>query len=205
MKLLLASNNAKKRAELARILADASIGVAEIVVPRDLGLTLEPVEDGVTFAENARKKALAFAAVTDLPVLADDSGLCVDALDGRPGVRSARYAGEAATDADNRARLLADLAEIAADDRGAHFACAICLARGGEVLFEAEGRCEGRILGEERGDGGFGYDPLFLHPASGRTFAELDAPTKDAISHRGAALARLKNHLVGRPASLGEG
>lgn len=193
MKILLASNNAKKRGELTRILH----GTAEVCTPADLGITLDPVEDGDTFAANARKKALAFSAVTDLFVLADDSGLCVSALDGRPGVHSARYSGEGATDATNRARLLEELSGVAQEPRGAWFACSLCLAKNGEVLFETEGRCDGVIIDEERGGSGFGYDPLFLHEPSGKTFAELDAATKDQFSHRGVALVRLKSHLVG--------
>lgn len=196
MKILLASNNAKKRGELTRILE----GTAQVCTPADLGLALEPVEDGDTFAENARKKALAFSALTDLPVLADDSGLCVRALGGAPGVHSARYSGDSATDADNRVKLLHALADVPTASRGAWFACALCLARDGRVLFEAEGRCEGRILEEERGGGGFGYDPLFFHEPTGGTFAELDASRKDQFSHRGVALVQLKSHLAGAPA-----
>jgi XTP/dITP diphosphohydrolase len=189
MKLLLASNNAKKRAELVRILGRHGV---EVLVPADLGLTLDPVEDGTTFAENARKKALAFAAVTSLPVLADDSGLAVDALHGAPGVRSARFAGEPSDDAKNRRLLLDRLAHVAAPARTARFVCALALAQGAEILAEATGTCEGAILTEQRGNGGFGYDPLFLDPGSGLTFAELDSSRKDALSHRGHAL----DHLV---------
>ncbi|MBL8765966.1 MAG: RdgB/HAM1 family non-canonical purine NTP pyrophosphatase [Planctomycetes bacterium] len=192
MKLLLASNNAKKRAELVRILGGHGI---EVVVPADLGLALDPVEDGATFAENARKKALAFAAATPLPVLADDSGLAVDALDGAPGVRSARFAGEPSDDARNRRLLLERLADVPDAKRSARFVCALALAQEGKVLAEASGACEGRILSAERGHGGFGYDPLFLDPGSGLTFAELDSSRKDALSHRGRALTHLVESL----------
>lgn len=192
MKLLLASNNAKKRAELVRILGGHGI---EVVVPADLGLALDPVEDGATFAENARKKALAFAAATPLPVLADDSGLAVDALDGAPGVRSARFAGEPSDDARNRRLLLERLADVPDAKRSARFVCALALAQDGRVLAEASGACEGRILSAERGHGGFGYDPLFLDPGSGLTFAELDSSRKDALSHRGRALTQLVESL----------
>lgn len=192
MKLLLASNNAKKRAELVRILGRHGV---EVLVPADLGLALDPVEDGVTFADNARKKALAFAAVTDLPVLADDSGLAVDALDGAPGVRSARFAGEPTDDARNRRLLLERMADVPEPARGARFVCALALARGDAVLAETSGACEGRILTAERGSGGFGYDPLFLDPGSGLTFAELDSSRKDALSHRGRALTHMVESL----------
>jgi XTP/dITP diphosphohydrolase len=197
MKILLASNNAKKRRELERVLGKAE-GLAvqvQVFVPSDVGLAIDPDETGTTFAANARIKALAFAAASDLLVLADDSGLCVDALDGAPGVRSARYAGPAATDADNRAKLLAALAGVPPERRTAAFRCALCLVRGDEVLAEVEGRCEGRILDVERGEGGFGYDPLFVPAGGDATFAELDDSTKDRVSHRGIALRALIPHL----------
>lgn len=192
MKILLASNNAKKRKELERILVALEL---QVTTPRELGIELEPEENGATFVENARIKALAFAARTHLPVLADDSGLCVDALDGRPGVRSARFSGEGATDASNRARLLEELRGVPESRRTAHFSCALCLVVGDRIVAEVEGRCEGRILDRERGEDGFGYDPLFLHEPSGQTFAELDAARKDSISHRGVALSKLAPFL----------
>lgn len=187
MRVLLASNNAKKRAEIERILGSS----VTAVVPADLGLTLEPEETGATFEQNSALKALAFAAATDLPVLADDSGLEVDALGGQPGVHSARFAGAGASDAANRGRLLAELAGVPAERRTARFTCVLTLARRGEVLAQVRGECAGRILARERGTSGFGYDPLFLHEPSGLTFAELAAAEKDAISHRGVALRRL--------------
>ncbi|MBK6941443.1 MAG: RdgB/HAM1 family non-canonical purine NTP pyrophosphatase [Planctomycetes bacterium] len=192
MRLLLASNNAKKRAELVRILGRHGVLV---VVPAEVGLAIDPVEDGMTFADNARKKALAFAAVTDLPVLADDSGLAVDALDGAPGVHSARFAGEPTDDARNRRLLLERMAGVPEGRRSARFVCALALARGDTVLAETSGACEGRILAAERGSGGFGYDPLFLDPGSGLTFAELDSSRKDALSHRGRALTHMVESL----------
>lgn len=193
MNLLLASNNAKKRRELGRILG--AQGRLHILVPADLGIDLEPVEDGATFLENARIKALAFSARVDMLVLADDSGLEVAALQGEPGVRSARFAGDHATDAENRALLLTRLAAVPPPLRQAAFRCAIAIARRGTLLFEAVGACPGRILDEERGALGFGYDPLFFHEASGRTFAELDEHAKDRISHRGVALAEVSAFL----------
>lgn len=192
MKILLASNNAKKRKELERILGVLRLSV---VTPRDLGLDLVPEENGATFAANAEIKARALANHTDLPVLADDSGLMVDALGGAPGVFSARFAGVDATDADNRRKLLAELQSIPVDQRTARFVCSLALIHRGELLAAVEDRCEGRILAAEHGTGGFGYDPLFLHVPSGKTFAELADAEKDAVSHRGRALRQLKPHL----------
>ncbi len=192
MTLLLASNNAKKRRELERILEGTAL---RVTTPAEAGLTLDPEEDGETFAANARKKALAFAGAFDGPVLADDSGLEVDALDGRPGVRSARFAGEDADDAANRDRLRRELEGVPEARRSARFVCHLVLARGDEVLAEARGEVDGRILDRERGDAGFGYDPLFLHEPSGRSFAELPPAEKDAVSHRGRALAALAPRL----------
>ncbi len=192
MRILLASNNLKKRDELQRILAGRGV---DVVTPRELRLDLEPHEDGATFEENCLIKARTFAAQCDGPVLADDSGLEVDALGGAPGVRSARYAGPDASDAENRARLLADLAGVPEPRRMARFVCCLALVRGGAVLAEVRGTCAGRILAAERGAGGFGYDPLFLYEPSGRTFAELDPAEKDRVSHRGAALRELARRL----------
>lgn len=194
MRLLLASNNAKKRHELERLLAGSRL---EVVTPAEAGLDLEPVEDGATFTANARIKALAFAAAFDGPVLADDSGLVVDALDGRPGVHSARFAGADADDAANRTRLLRELEGVPTETRTARFVCHVALARGDEILAEETGTCEGRVLEAERGAGGFGYDPLFLDVATGRSFAELAAAEKDALSHRGRALTALTPRLLG--------
>ena len=200
MKLLLASNNEKKRAELLRILAGFGL---EPVTPREAGIALDPDENGDTFAANARSKALAFSAATALPVLADDSGLEVDALGGAPGVRSARFAGAHGDDAANRRKLLEALATTPAERRGGRFVCALCLAQDRRILAEVESDCRGRMLTAERGAGGFGYDPLFLHEPSGRTFAELDATEKDAVSHRGRALRALVPHLPHLAAAKG--
>ncbi len=203
-RLLLATTNRGKLTELAPVLARCgweTVGLAE--------LSGVPVaaEDGATLAENARSKALHYARATGLAALADDSGLCVEALGGAPGVRSARFAGPAASDADNRRRLLAELAGRAG--RRAHFACALCLAEpvhGGDGrlrLTEVEGRCDGRLLEAERGTGGFGYDPLFVADdprAGGRTFAELSREQKEQLSHRGRALEALAQRLAGRAA-----
>jgi len=170
----------------------------------------EPLETGATFAENAQIKALSYAGLAaQLPpekrpfwVLADDSGLSVDALGGAPGVRSARYAGENATDGDNNALLLRNLAQVPQPERGAEFVCSLCLVlvspkadQPHTVVLEAEGRCRGMILPAQRGSGGFGYDPLFLVPSLGKTFAELSTDEKNALSHRGRALQALRERL----------
>jgi XTP/dITP diphosphohydrolase len=201
-RLLVATTNRGKLAELAPVLRGLGWEVAGLgEVPR----VAVAAEDEDTLAGNARAKALHYLAATGLPALADDSGLCVDALDGAPGVRSARFAGPAATDSDNRRRLLDEMAGRA--DRRAHFACALCLAEpapgGAPRLTEVEGRCDGRLLDAERGTGGFGYDPLFVPDdprAAGLTFAELSREQKQALSHRGRALAALAARLSGRAA-----
>jgi XTP/dITP diphosphohydrolase len=149
-------------------------------------------ETGETFEENASLKALAASAHFEGWVLADDSGLEVDALGGAPGVRSARFSGEGATDASNRALLLEKLAGIPEDQRSARFRCVIALARGGEVLAHFSGSVEGAIIASEKGEGGFGYDPLFVPVGFSETFAELSAETKNRLSHRGRALAEMK-------------
>lgn len=153
-----------------------------------------PEETGLTFAENARIKALTAASQTGMLVCADDSGICVDALDGAPGIYSARYAGESATDAANRAKLLKALQTFPESARTARFVCAVALAKGPEVIAQTEGICEGSIGVEERGDHGFGYDSVFVLPDR-RTIAMLSATEKDAVSHRGQAVRMLIPHL----------
>ncbi|HEX2575599.1 MAG TPA: RdgB/HAM1 family non-canonical purine NTP pyrophosphatase [Aquihabitans sp.] len=191
-RVVLASANPKKVAELREILGDALD-----LVPRPTDVP-EVVEDADTFLGNARLKAAALRTATGLAALADDSGLEVDALDGAPGVRSARYAGEDATDEENVAALLAALADRPdPTDRRARFRCVLVLQRpdGSEVV--ADGTAEGHIATAVRGDGGFGYDPVFVpDEADGRTFAELPADDKHAISHRGRALASLTAQLA---------
>lgn len=192
--IVLASANPKKVAELREVLGDRIDLVAR---PTEVP---EVVEDADTFVGNARLKAVALVEATGRPALADDSGLEVDALDGAPGVRSARYAGEEATDADNVAKLLGALAahpELSA--RTARFRCVIVLRRpdGSEVV--AEGTCEGTIAERPSGDGGFGYDPVFVpDDGDGRTFAAMPSEAKHAISHRGRAIAALVEVLAER-------
>ena len=189
--MILASGNAHKVRELGEILPGIPLE------PLPAGVEMPP-ETGETFAENALIKARAVRAATGAVVIADDSGIEVDALDGRPGVRSARYAGEDATDGENLARMLADLERAGGDGR-ARYVCVIALIDedGREHLFE--GTCEGRVTDEPRGDGGFGYDPAFVPDATGpdddRTAAELTPEEKHAISHRGAAARALARHL----------
>lgn len=191
VRLILASRNVHKVRELGPLLAPHELEP----LPDDLEL---PPEDGETFAANALGKARAAAAATGRPAIADDSGIAADALGGAPGVRSARFAGEGATDAENLARLLAE----APAGSGLAYVCALAYvdpASGVEHL--VEGRCAGTLAAEPRGDGGFGYDPAFVpdDDATGRTMAELDPAEKDAISHRGRAARALADWLSRRP------
>ena len=191
-KIVLASGNPGKRREIEKILADFDI---EIVPQSDFGVT-EADEPGTTFIENALIKARHAADATGLPAIADDSGLAVDALDGRPGVYSARYAGPDATDADNNERLLAELSGVPEAERGAAFHCVACFVRpGGRDPVIAEGEWRGRILEAPVGDGGFGYDPLFFVAETGCSSAQLAAAEKNRRSHRGKALRELARKL----------
>ena len=196
--LLLATGNPKKVAELRALLADSGVTV---LVPADVGGLEDVVEDAPSFAGNAAKKAVAAARATGKWTLADDSGLEVAYLDGEPGVRSARWAGEHGNDALNNERLLERRAGVATEERGARFVCALALARpDGEIVAEIEGTAHGRILEEARGTRDFGYDPLFLFTeegfeATGRGFAELAPEAKSAVSHRGRALRDLAARL----------
>jgi len=189
-RVFLASRNAKKLAEMERILAEHLPGI-EVLGLDDVASYDEPVEDQPTFAGNALLKARAGFAATGLPSIADDSGLCVDALNGMPGVLSARWAGPPKSDARNNELLLAQLADVPDERRGAHFTCAVAFVHGpGELV--VEGRMEGSVIREVRGAGGFGYDVLFVaDERPGLTTAELDRGEKDAISHRGHALREL--------------
>jgi XTP/dITP diphosphohydrolase len=179
---------------------------AELVSLDDVAIPEEAIEDGETFAANAAKKARFFAALTGLPTLADDSGLEVDALDGGPGVRTRRYAGEDAADEDNNIKLIRALEGLDADRRGARYRCALALAlpelsglRGGIPIRLAHGTCEGRIATAPRGIGGFGYDPIFepaVEPPGGQTLGQWSAEAKHRISHRGKAARRMHRILV---------
>ncbi|RKT63066.1 XTP/dITP diphosphohydrolase [Azonexus fungiphilus] len=190
-KLVLASNNAKKMKELNALLAPLGF---EVIPQGQLGIP-EAEEPHCTFVENALAKARHAAQHSGLPALADDSGLCVKALGGAPGVISARYAGEPKSDARNNEKLLADLAGKA--DRRAHFVSCLVLCRSADdpQPIIAEGEWHGEIVDQYRGDGGFGYDPLFFVPEFGKTAAELDANTKNRVSHRGRAMQKLIERL----------
>ena len=183
MRFVLATHNPGKLREMGEILKDFGI---EVVSPRDLGITVDVEETGTTFAENALLKAKAICKEANLPAIADDSGLCVDTLNGAPGVYSARYGGEGLDDKGRYMLLLSSLR--GAPTRAAHFACAVaCAFPNGDTL-TAEGRCDGSIAYAPLGEGGFGYDPVFLLPGTGKTFGQLTQEEKSAVSHRGRAL-----------------
>ena len=193
MKLVLASGNAGKLIEMRQVLGDLPI---ELFAQSEFGVN-DVEESGLTFVENAILKARHAALVTGLPALGDDSGICVDALDGAPGLLSARYAGQHGDSSANIAKLLAALNDLPEAARTAHFFCVIVLLRSANdpAPLIAEGRWHGHILKEPRGDRGFGYDPIFFDPQRGRGAAEMDPAEKNRISHRGQALARLRELL----------
>ena len=190
MKFVLATHNPGKLQEMSDILSQFSI---EVVGPKDLGLTVEVEETGSTFAENAMLKAKAVCAAAGLPAIADDSGLCVDALNGGPGVYSARYGGEELDDKGRYTLLLRSMR--GQTTRAAHFACAICCAFPNGNTLTAEGTCSGTIAFAPMGENGFGYDPVFFVPEKAKTFAQLTAEEKAEISHRGRALAEFAEKL----------
>ena len=194
MKLVLASGNVGKLGEMREILSDLDI---ELVAQSGFGIG-DAEETGTTFVENALLKARHAARASGLPALGDDSGICVDALDGAPGLYSARYAGEHGNGAANIAKLLDALRDVPDAQRTAHFHCSIVLLRKPDdpAPLIAEGRWHGTILRAPRGSNGFGYDPVFFDPHFGKSAAELDAATKNRISHRGLALAKLRELLA---------
>lgn len=206
--IVVATRNPGKLREIVAILGDLP---ARLVGLDAMPAMPEVREDGASFLDNAVKKARHYAACSGLWVLADDSGLEVDALGGAPGVRSARYAGPGSDDAANNAKLLAELAGVPEHERTARFRCVVVLADGEAVLARAEGTVEGVILDEPRGGEGFGYDPLFFVPSLGCTTAELSLEQKNRISHRGRALRAIKPQIRrllaeragGRPGSGG--
>src|SRR6516165_11323666 len=188
--LVVGSRNRKKLGEIVEILGDLGLDLRDLTRYADAP---EVVEDGATFEANARKKATELARHLHHWVLGEDSGLVVPGLNGRPGVYSARYAGKQGDDEANNDRLLAELAPLPDDRRAAYYVCTAALADPqGEVHAVVEGRCNGIIIRERRGTGGFGYDPLFLIPEYHRTFGELSPRVKHALSHRARALAQLR-------------
>ena len=192
MKFIIATNNAKKLVELERILNPLGI---EAVSAKEAGVVLDEVDEtGTTFSENAFIKANAAYEKTGMPAVADDSGICVDALGGRPGIFSARYSPEdCITDEDRTAKILEELEGVPDEKRGAHYTCAICCILPDGRRIEVEEICEGKIGYEFIGDGGFGYDPIFVF--GDRTFAQMTADEKDKVSHRGKALRELRSEL----------
>jgi XTP/dITP diphosphohydrolase len=197
-RLLIATRSEHKLRELRDLL---SLPEAELVTLDEAGVTREPVENGATFEENAAIKARAGLEATGLPTLADDSGLEVDALGGGPGVRTRRYAGDDATDAQNNAKLLHELDGLPPERRGARYVCALVLALPGEPLRYARGECTGRIAAMPRGSGGFGYDPIFEpegEPVGGRTFGQWPAEEKNRVSHRARAARAMSPLLAER-------
>jgi len=188
--IVLATNNENKVSEFRKILAAVDIKIQSL---SDFGPLPKAIEDGDTFDENAYKKAHHVAKVLGLPAIADDSGLVVNALGGAPGVHSARYAGENATDMENTEKLLEEM--DGCHDRSAYFQCVISIAVPSGPALTYEGRCDGEILREKRGDKGFGYDPVFYVKQYGKSFAELSMEEKNAISHRGKALSEVKEEI----------
>ena len=189
MKLLIASNNAGKLREFKEILSPY---YAEILTPKDLGLSIEVEENGKTFEENALIKARAFSNAAHMDAIADDSGLCVDALDGAPGVNSARYAGEHGDDDANNRLLLQNLIGVPDEARTARFVCCIALVTQDGRAWTTQASSEGRILHAPVGEGGFGYDCLFYCAQYGRSYAQLTPEEKNAVSHRGKALLQMR-------------
>jgi XTP/dITP diphosphohydrolase len=190
MKVLVATSNRGKISEISQILAGTGIS---ILTSQETGLSLDVEENGDTFEANAVIKAHAWRRYSGYPTLADDSGLCVDALAGRPGVHTARFAGDGATDQENYELLLKLMEGVT--DRKAHFMCAVALSISDEMVITAFGRCDGVILHEPIGKGGFGYDPVFCDRETGKSFAQLTDSEKNTRSHRGRALISLKQRL----------
>ena len=191
--VLIATKNQGKVEEFKVLFKKYDIQVISLL---DLSDEIEDVEEtGVTFAENAKLKAEEISSVLNVPVLADDSGLVIDALDGRPGVYSARYAGLDKNDQDNNEKVLNELKSISMENRTARFVCVLAVARPGVDTFFVEGTCEGKIACSEKGENGFGYDPLFIPEGHSKTMAEISPELKNQISHRGRAINELEEWL----------
>jgi XTP/dITP diphosphohydrolase len=188
LRLLIATENVGKKHEFEQLLAPLPL---ELCTPHNLGLDFAVCEDGESYVQNARIKALCYMQASQLPTLADDSGLEVDALDGAPGLHSARYAGEGANDVDRYRLLLQKLAGVPWPERTARFRCVLVLAVPSGEVYVTEGTCEGIIAFEPKGDHGFGYDPIFYLPEQGLTMAQLAPATKNRLSHRARAVEQM--------------
>ncbi len=192
---LIATNNAHKVEEFKRILKPLGINVLSA---KEAGVNLGDVEEnGTTFSENAKIKALSAYNIASMPCIADDSGLCVDALEGAPGIFTARYGGENLTQVERNSYLLANMSQVPVENRTAKFVCSICCIINEDVCIEVQGVCEGSIATSPSGEDGFGYDPVFLY-IDGRCFGEISGEEKDKISHRGVALRLLRDELIKR-------
>lgn len=190
--MLIATNNRGKVDEYRRLLGCLPV---ELVTPSNEGVTEEPEESGDTFEENALIKARFYSEATGLPALADDSGIEVDALNGEPGVRSARYGGLLASDNDRNKLLLSNMSNVPWESRTARFRCVVALIWPGAGEETFQGDCQGYVAFEPSGQMGFGYDPLFYHPNFGKTFGQVDAAAKDSVSHRGIAARKAVQRL----------
>lgn len=193
MEFVLASHNKHKAEEIKNILGKAF----EIITQDEAGFTGEVIEDGKTFEENAVKKAETVMKATGLATIADDSGLCVAYLDGAPGIYTARFAGEGATDEENINKLLSELKGVPEAERTAEFVCTIAFAAPNKKTKTFTGKCSGRILFEKSGENGFGYDPVFYTPVFNKSLAEVSAEEKNSISHRFCALNAFKKYIKG--------
>jgi XTP/dITP diphosphohydrolase len=198
MRLLVATSNPGKLREIRSVLAGAPI---TLVWLRDIPRIEEPEETGLTFEENARLKALHYAAHAGITTVAEDSGLVIDAMDGEPGVHSARFLGADATYPERFAEIFRRLAGPPEKNRAARFVCALAVADAGRIVYEARGFVEGEIAREARGDAGFGYDPIFYYPPYGATLAEVSEDAKLAVAHRGQAFRSLASWIAALPTS----
>lgn len=191
--ILIATQNLDKLWEIQGLVALLPF---RFVIPADLGIEDSPEETETTFLGNARLKAQHYARISGLPAVADDSGLSIDAMNGEPGVYSSRFCGEDATYPQRFEEIWRRLRDVPEEKRTAHFTCAVVMVSSDGFVFETEQHVHGRIVAAPRGVNGFGYDPIFFHPASGCTTAELSRERKDAISHRGQAFAKLRDFLA---------
>lgn len=191
--ILIATQNRDKLREIQRLVEGLPF---RFVIPGDLGIKASPEETETTFLGNATLKARHYAALSGLPAVADDSGLSIDAMNGEPGVYSSRFCGENATYPERFEEIWRRLHDGPEDRRTAHFTCAVVMVEAGGVVFETEQHVHGLIVSSPRGAHGFGYDPIFFHPPSGCTTAELSREAKDRISHRGKAFAKLRDFLA---------